>query len=83
MTLAFSAEVLQQHQVSFFHCPACGFLQSEEPYWLEAAYSDAIAVADTGLVMRNLDIAKKLPHCFTLGSTPVQSMSMWREATAC
>ncbi len=70
MTMAFSAEVLQQHQVSFFHCPACGFLQSEEPYWLEAAYSDAIAVADTGLVMRNLDIAKKLATLLYFGFDP-------------
>lgn len=70
MNLAFSAEVLKQHQVSFSHCPACGFLQSEKPYWLEAAYSDAIAVADTGLVMRNLDIATKLATLLYFGFAP-------------
>jgi hypothetical protein len=35
-------------------------LQTEEPYWLDEAYSDAIAVADTGLVMRNFSLASKL-----------------------
>jgi hypothetical protein len=43
-------------------------LQTEEPYWLEEAYRSAIADADTGLVSRNLDIARKLSsllyYCF-------------------
>ena len=32
-------------------------LQTEEPYWLEEAYSQAIAGSDTGLVQRNLQLA--------------------------
>jgi hypothetical protein len=43
-------------------------LQTEDPYWLEEAYRSAIADADTGLVSRNLDIARKLSsllyYCF-------------------
>ncbi len=60
MRHAFSAELLRKHQVSFSQCAGCYFLRSEEPYWLDEAYADAIAVADTGLVMRNISLAAKL-----------------------
>ena len=35
-------------------------LQTEEPHWLQEAYENAIADADTGLVMRNINLAKKV-----------------------
>ena len=60
MSRAFSATLLRKHEVSYFHCGACGFLQTEKPYWLEEAYKAAIAVADTGLVQRNIGISAKL-----------------------
>lgn len=40
--------------VQYFECSACGFVQTEEPGWLQLAYSDAINDSDTGLVQRNL-----------------------------
>lgn len=60
MQPAFTARVLNRHEVRFFFCPACQHLRSETPYWLEEAYVDAIARADTGLVVRNLNIARLL-----------------------
>jgi hypothetical protein len=41
-------------------CDGCGLLQADEPYWLDEAYRSPIATADTGLVERNLQIARKL-----------------------
>ena len=41
-------------------CGVCGLLQVQDPAWLAEAYSDAIAVTDTGLVQRNLEIASRL-----------------------
>lgn len=38
----------------------CGFLQTEEPYWLDEAYKRAIANADTGLVYRNILFSRLL-----------------------
>lgn len=58
--LAFRSLVLNKHDVSYWHCARCGLLQTEEPYWLDEAYCDAIAVADTGLVMRNFSLASRL-----------------------
>lgn len=60
MNPALSARVLGRDDVRFYFCPSCQHLRSETPYWLEQAYTDAITRADTGLVMRNLQIARLL-----------------------
>lgn len=57
---AFSATLLKKHSVEYWYCNSCGLLQTQEPFWLEEAYADAIAVADTGLVARNQGLARKL-----------------------
>lgn len=41
------------HQVAYFDCPSCGYLQTETPYWLDQAYSSAINDVDTGILQRN------------------------------
>lgn len=48
------AEVLKKHRVQYFRCGKCGFIQTETPYWLEEAYSSAIASQDVGIMQRNL-----------------------------
>ncbi|MEJ2105601.1 MAG: hypothetical protein P8X47_13660, partial [Ignavibacteriaceae bacterium] len=49
----FSAKVLNKYNVKYYHCLSCGFLQTEEPYWLDEAYKSAIGIADTGIQKRN------------------------------
>jgi len=56
----FQARLLRKYDVRYFLCDACGLLQTEQPYWLDEAYSNVIADADTGLVARNLEVAAKL-----------------------
>jgi hypothetical protein len=56
--LAFKAMVLGKHQVSYYHCPQCGFLQTEDPYWLGESYKDPINTADTGLLSRNISFSE-------------------------
>jgi Methyltransferase domain len=56
----FSETLLSKYVCDYFYCAECGFLQSEEPYWLDEAYQSAIAAADTGLVLRNISLSKKL-----------------------
>lgn len=41
--------------VDYFECPRCGYLQTQFPDWLEAAYSRAINEVDTGIMRRNQD----------------------------
>jgi hypothetical protein len=50
----FSAKILQKYNISYFKCPCCDFLQTEESYWLQEAYAEAIANLDLGLATRNL-----------------------------
>lgn len=44
---------LIQLDVTYFECVDCSYVQTEEPSWLERAYSDAINVSDTGIMIRN------------------------------
>jgi hypothetical protein len=60
MKFSFTAKVLRKHLARYEVCDACGFLRAHEPYWLDEAYSSAIAAADTGLVARNYSLAAKL-----------------------
>lgn len=48
------AEILRKYKAKYFRCGECGFIQTEGPYWLEEAYSTAIAPQDTGVLFRNL-----------------------------
>ncbi len=60
MRFVFSAQVLSKYSANYEVCEVCGFLRAHEPHWLEEAYSSAIAVADTGLVVRNVSFSRKL-----------------------
>ena len=56
----FDAKILNKYHITYYHCHHCGFLQTEEPYWLDEAYSESINVSDTGYMQRNLALSKKL-----------------------
>jgi 2-polyprenyl-3-methyl-5-hydroxy-6-metoxy-1,4-benzoquinol methylase len=64
--LCFTQTILEKYEVNYFYCAHCGLLQTERPYWLEEAYENAIADADTGLVARNVAISKKLSNVLLL-----------------
>jgi len=42
------------HEVSYFECNVCAYVQTEAPYWLDQAYGVAINSSDTGIMARNL-----------------------------
>lgn len=48
------AQILSKYHIQYFRCRQCGFIQTEEPYWLQEAYSSAIATQDVGILQRNL-----------------------------
>ena len=60
MKSAFEAQVLGKYLARYEVCAGCGFLRAHEPHWLDEAYSQAIAVADTGLLKRNFSLAAKV-----------------------
>lgn len=48
--------ILNKYDVQYYSCDHCGFIQTETPYWLEEAYSSAIARSDIGLIGRNVKL---------------------------
>ncbi|MFA6995445.1 MAG: class I SAM-dependent methyltransferase [Patescibacteria group bacterium] len=50
----FTAKILNKYDVHYFNCDNCGFICTEEPYWLEEAYSSPINISDTGVMKRNI-----------------------------
>lgn len=50
----FSSLLIKKYSVKYFQCPQCGYLQTEEPFWLEEAYLTSINDSDTGMMMRSL-----------------------------
>jgi len=51
-------KVMGKYDVDYFQCSNCGFVQTEEPYWLDEAYSQPIASSDVGLAFRNFSFSK-------------------------
>lgn len=46
--------LLSKYEVDYFSCLTCGLIQTEDPYWLEEAYGNAISSLDTGILHRNI-----------------------------
>ena len=54
----FSAKILNKYTIDYLFCENCGFLQTEEPFWLEEAYEESINTCDTGYLSRNIYFSK-------------------------
>jgi hypothetical protein len=64
---SFSSTALGKYEFDALICANCGFLQVEDPHWLDEAYIDVIATSDTGLVARNIELSKQItPLLFCL-----------------
>jgi hypothetical protein len=62
----FKSTILKNYNISYFYCSNCGFMQTEEPYWLNEAYKDSINISDTGYVARNISLSKKITVLLSL-----------------
>lgn len=49
----FDGDLLGKFRTAYFECTSCGYVQTEEPYWLEDAYKRSITASDTGILIRN------------------------------
>lgn len=50
----FKGKILNKYLINYYYCETCGFLQTEEPYWIEESYKESINLSDTGILSRNL-----------------------------
>ena len=51
------AHILDKYDISYYRCSNCGYIQTEEAYWLDEAYHERITSSDIGLVERNIQTA--------------------------
>jgi len=52
------AQLMGKHQVSYYLCPSCEFVQTDNPHWLDEAYQSPINITDTGILERNILLTK-------------------------
>jgi hypothetical protein len=64
------ARLLSKYDVQYFKCPKCGFIQTEEPYWLDEVYNSAIASSDVGAVSRTLSLGRTTAQYISLLFNP-------------
>lgn len=50
----FSEAELLGHNIKYFECAECEYVQTEDPFWLADAYASSINLSDTGIMYRNL-----------------------------
>ena len=55
----FTRKILNKYDIGYFQCSKCGFIQTDEPYWLKEAYQHVFNIEDTGIVRRNILFAKR------------------------
>ena len=55
----FQKKILAKYDAHYYQCSSCGFIQTEEPYWLKEAYENPITLEDTGIIKRNILLAKR------------------------
>lgn len=60
VSIAFQSKLLRKHQVNYYSCEHCGFVSTEEPYWLDEAYEQSINCSDTGIIKRNIQLSRIL-----------------------
>ncbi len=65
----FTHRILKKYDCRYYLCTTCGLLQTEQPYWLEEAYASSIALADTGILQRNIKISGQLSKLLFLAFT--------------
>ena len=51
----FKLRTIDHYDISYYKCTGCHSLQTEPPYWLSEAYSEAVIAIDPGAAQRVLD----------------------------
>ena len=56
----FDKIVLLKYHSNYYQCENCGFVQTDEPIWLQEAYGSAITSLDIGILNRNEFLKKEV-----------------------
>ena len=61
-----------QYEISYFKCPSCEFIQTEQAYWLVEAYAGVIADTDVSYVTRNIMYSQRVERIARLSFAGVK-----------
>ncbi len=67
----FEALVLKRYKVSYYKCENCGSLQTEEPFWLNEAYTDPVSHFDSDYLDRGIRVAELVLAMWRILGLPV------------
>lgn len=71
--IIFEKTVLLKYNVNYYQCNNCSFVQTDDPFWFEEAYNNAITSLDIGILIRNnyltTEISKIIDCCFETAKT--------------
>jgi 2-polyprenyl-3-methyl-5-hydroxy-6-metoxy-1,4-benzoquinol methylase len=73
----FNGRILKKYDVGYWNCRSCGFMQTDEPYWLDEAYSSAISDLDLGPVNRALTGSAFVESVILTGFNPNAKFLDW------
>ena len=57
-TVLMEGEILGKYTIRYYYCEKCKCVHTEKPYWISEAYDTSIAVTDTGIMFRNMEICR-------------------------
>lgn len=55
----FDGKIINKYDIKYYYCTYCGYLQTEDPYWIEEVYKDSVNISDTGILARNVEFSRK------------------------
>lgn len=73
-SILFKSLLLNKHEVGYHNCPTCDLTQTDQPFWLDEAYSSAITGSDIGLVSRNVHLSGQVELILNLGFPKSETM---------
>jgi Methyltransferase domain len=78
----FNRRLMEKYDVRFEHCPACGHVQTQPPYWLDEAYANLSFRRDVGMVDRCIWTAQTtVALAGSLGIGPQEPCLDWGAGT--
>jgi hypothetical protein len=78
----FTKQILRRHDVSYFKCPGCGQVQTEQVFWLAEAYEKLSFQRDVGMADRSIWTAlTTVALAHRLGIGPMEPCLDWGAGT--
>lgn len=76
-THLFIKKILNKYDANYYQCNKCYFIQTEQTYWLDEAYNNALTNQDTGQIVRNSNLSKATATISIIGGIKIAKGLDW------